>query len=95
MIDVQTKVLSKDDPEGNLKVAYGVQINGERSQNLYIDQENNGEIVISGGAVNSPQLLMLSGIGDAKELRQHGIDVTCSVPGVGMASISSFYDDGN
>lgn len=42
-----------------------------------------GEIVLSGGAVNSPQLLMLSGIGPAGHLREHGIDVVADLPGVG------------
>ena len=41
------------------------------------------EVVLSGGAVNSPQLLMLSGIGPADHLREHGIDVV-SLPGVGQ-----------
>jgi len=42
-----------------------------------------GEIVLCGGAYNSPQLLMLSGIGPADHLREHGIDVVCDLPGVG------------
>ena len=42
-----------------------------------------GEIILCGGAINSPQLLMLSGVGNAGELRQHGIDVVADVPGVG------------
>ena len=33
------------------------------------------EVLLCGGAVNSPQLLMLSGIGPAAHLREHGIDV--------------------
>ena len=41
------------------------------------------EVVLSGGAFNSPQLLMLSGIGDPSELQVHGIDVRCALPGVG------------
>ncbi|MFD3482712.1 GMC family oxidoreductase [Streptomyces sp. NPDC058665] len=41
------------------------------------------EVVLSGGAVNSPQLLMLSGIGPADALREHGIDVAVPLPGVG------------
>ena len=41
------------------------------------------EVVIAGGAVNSPQLLMLSGIGPADHLREHGIDVAVALPGVG------------
>ncbi len=41
------------------------------------------EIVLSGGAINSPQLLMLSGIGEAAQLAENGIDVVNDVPGVG------------
>ena len=41
------------------------------------------EIVLAGGAYNSPQLLMLSGIGPADELRRHGIPVVADLPGVG------------
>jgi choline dehydrogenase len=41
------------------------------------------EVVLSGGAVNSPQLLLLSGIGDAAALARLGIEVVSNVPGVG------------
>jgi choline dehydrogenase len=41
------------------------------------------EIILSGGAVNSPQLLMLSGIGDAGVLKPLGIPVVLDLPGVG------------
>jgi choline dehydrogenase len=40
-------------------------------------------VVLAGGAVNSPQLLMLSGIGPADHLRAHGIDVLRDAPEVG------------
>jgi choline dehydrogenase len=42
------------------------------------------EIVLCGGAVSSPQLLMLSGLGPAAHLRAHGIPVVRDVPGVGQ-----------
>jgi choline dehydrogenase len=42
-----------------------------------------GEVVLSGGAINSPQLLMLSGIGPAAHLREVGVDVAVDLPGVG------------
>nr|WP_295661217.1 choline dehydrogenase [Polymorphobacter sp.] len=41
------------------------------------------EVILSGGAVNSPQLLELSGIGDPEVLRAAGIDVRVAAPGVG------------
>ncbi|MGY1633337.1 GMC family oxidoreductase [Geodermatophilus sp. SYSU D01186] len=41
------------------------------------------EVVLAGGAVNSPQLLMLSGIGPAAHLRTVGVDVVHDLPGVG------------
>ncbi len=41
------------------------------------------EIILSAGAIHSPQLLMLSGIGDPEELRQHQIDCIQALPGVG------------
>lgn len=42
-----------------------------------------GEVLLSGGAINSPQLMMLSGLGPADHLREHGIDVRADLPGVG------------
>jgi choline dehydrogenase len=44
----------------------------------------NAEVVLSGGAVNSPQLLMLSGIGPAGHLREVGVEVVQDLPGVGQ-----------
>jgi choline dehydrogenase len=41
------------------------------------------EVLVSGGAFNSPQLLQLSGVGPADLLRQHGIEVVLDAPGVG------------
>ena len=42
-----------------------------------------GEVIVSGGAFNSPQLLQLSGLGPAKILRDLGIEVIADMPGVG------------
>ena len=52
---------------------------GPVEQTAYAD----AEVVLSGGAVNSPQLLMLSGIGPASHLREVGVDVVVDLPGVG------------
>ena len=42
------------------------------------------EVVLSGGAINSPQLLMLSGIGPGAHLREVGVEVVLDLPGVGQ-----------
>ena len=42
-----------------------------------------GEVILCGGAFNSPQLLQLSGVGPAAHLRAFGIDVVGDLPGVG------------
>ena len=41
------------------------------------------EVILSGGAINSPQLLLLSGIGPADELREAGVSPVVDLPGVG------------
>ena len=45
--------------------------------------KSNKEIIVSAGAINSPQILMNSGIGDAEELSKHGIDIVDELKGVG------------
>jgi choline dehydrogenase len=42
-----------------------------------------GDIILCGGAINTPQLLQLSGVGNADDLGRLGIDVVADVPGVG------------
>ncbi len=41
------------------------------------------EIILCGGSINTPQLLQLSGVGNAGELRALGVDVVADLPGVG------------
>lgn len=47
------------------------------------------EVILSGGAINSPQLLMLSGVGNADDLKQLGIPVVQHLPGVCVCVCSS------
>ncbi len=61
------------------KRAIGVMI----SRNGRRETVTGGEIILSGGAINSPQLLMLSGIGPASHLAEHDIPVVADLPGVG------------
>jgi len=42
-----------------------------------------GEVLLCGGAINSPQLLQISGVGAGDELRELGVDVVADLPGVG------------
>lgn len=42
-----------------------------------------GEVILSGGAINTPQLLQLSGVGNAEQLRSLGIEPVVDLPGVG------------
>ena len=42
------------------------------------------EIILCGGVINSPQLLQLSGIGDPTHLKNIGVEVGYSLPGVGQ-----------
>ncbi len=60
--------------------AVGVEyIQGGRTQRA----RANREVVLAAGVFNSPQLLMLSGIGDPSDLRTHGIQTRVRLPGVG------------
>jgi choline dehydrogenase len=43
------------------------------------------EVILCGGAVNSPQLLLLSGVGPQEQLTEFGIPVVCHLPGVGKS----------
>lgn len=63
------------------KRAVGVEVSqGSEVQRLYAERE----VILSAGTINSPQLLMLSGIGPAAELQRHGIALRHELPGVGQ-----------
>ena len=51
------------------------------------------EVILAGGAYNTPQLLMLSGIGPKNELKKHNIDVKLDLPGVG-SNLQDRYEVG-
>jgi choline dehydrogenase len=65
-------------------------ITGKRATGVRYEQNGQtieitaGEVILSAGTINSPQLLMLSGIGPVDELGKHGIAVTHPLPGVGQ-----------
>ena len=54
-----------------------------RNRKKHIANANN-EVILSGGAINTPQLMMLSGLGKASELKKHGIEVKADIPEVGF-----------
>lgn len=78
----------------NLTILTGVQaqrvlFEGKRAVGVAYSQAGRAqealarEVILCGGAVNSPQLLMLSGIGPAAHLRDHGVEVLVDAPDVG------------
>ena len=79
----------------NLKVvtdalASRIQFSGRRATGVEYRQGDathvahaSGEVIVAGGAFNSPQLLQLSGLGPAALLRSQGIGVVADMPGVG------------
>ncbi len=79
----------------NLTVATGVlatrvEIDGSRATGVSFHDggrertvQARQEVLLSGGAINSPQLLMLSGVGPAAHLAEHGLAAKVELPGVG------------
>ncbi len=77
--------------------ASGVEI-GVKGASVAVAAER--ELILSAGAVLSPKLLMLSGIGDGADLRTHGIEVVRHLPGVGRnlqdhPAIHAYYGTGD
>jgi len=71
-------------------LAHRVLFEGKRAVGLEYSQSGvlrraraRQEVLLSGGSINSPQLLQLSGVGPGKLLREHGIAVVHDLPGVG------------
>lgn len=63
------------------KRATGVEIHRRDGSRVHVRAAR--EVILSGGAINSPQLLMLSGLGSASNLKRFEIDVVHDLPGVG------------
>lgn len=63
------------------KKAVGI---GYYHRGKYIEVFCDREVILSAGPINSPKLLMLSGIGPAQHIRDQGIEVTQELPGVGQ-----------
>ena len=66
-------------------------IGADFRQNGKRHSANAREIILSGGAFNSPQLLQLSGVGPAEHLRSKGVDVVLDVPAVGEGLQDHYY----
>jgi choline dehydrogenase len=75
-----TRVILEDDPAGGLR-ATGVEYRNEDGQILVVEASR--EIVLSAGAVGSPQILMLSGVGPRSELEAVGVPCRLDAPEVG------------
>jgi choline dehydrogenase len=69
-----TKVLF----QGNRAIGVEYATRGGRTE-----QARAGEVILAGGAINTPHLLQLSGVGNPDDLRALGIDVVAGLPGVG------------
>ncbi len=65
--------------DGKRAVGVEYSVKGGQKQRVMADK-----VVLCGGAINTPQLLMLSGIGPAQDLKNLGIEVVADVPGVGQ-----------
>ncbi len=79
-LTVRTGVLaSRVLTEGKRAVGVEYQQNGKTEQ-----ERASREVILCGGAINSPQLLLLSGIGPAEHLKAMGIEVVADLPGVGQ-----------
>lgn len=68
-----------------------IHFDGQRATGVEIERHGGGtetllagEVILAGGAINSPQLLLLSGVGPAADLAALGIPVVADRPGVGM-----------
>ncbi|KAI0157182.1 oxidoreductase [Hypoxylon sp. FL1284] len=79
--NTQAKRITFDDA----KKATGVEVQANFADlSMTYNVQARKEVIVSAGVWHSPQLLMVSGIGPAETLKQHGIDVVVDSPGVGQ-----------
>jgi choline dehydrogenase len=85
------KALKRDNCSIIRGFAQKIVIENNRAVGVEIDQGGTittlhaqKEVIIAASSINSPKLLMLSGIGPSKHLKEHGIDVIADRPGVGQ-----------
>jgi choline dehydrogenase len=79
-LEVRTRVLTtRVRFQGRRAIGVDVQ----RRRGGPVERIDAGEVILCGGAINTPQLLELSGVGSADRLRRLGVDVVADVPAVG------------
>lgn len=84
--------LRKAEGRKNLKIMTSTRVarilfEGNRATGVQLENGTKlgaeGEVVLCAGAIETPRLMQLSGIGNAEELKGHGIDIVADLPGVG------------
>lgn len=82
-LKVYTHTLARKIMFSNNNTATGVEVrSGPSPQSFFISARK--EVIVSAGAFQSPQLLMVSGIGPADQLFEHNISILADLPGVGQ-----------
>lgn len=71
------------DKTGSKPRAIGIEMAAGKHRPVRYRVRAKREVIVSGGALHSPHILMLSGIGPAAELKKHGIPVVADIDGVG------------
>ncbi|KAE8153372.1 hypothetical protein BDV25DRAFT_169031 [Aspergillus avenaceus] len=82
LLTVYTGTLAKKVIFDANRKAVGVHIQDKQNSNATLSAKK--EVIVSAGAFQSPQLLMVSGIGPAETLQAHDIDIVVDLPGVGQ-----------
>jgi len=78
------RVLLQEEPSASKAGMRASGVEVETTQGSVVSVSARREVVLCAGAINSPQILQLSGIGDPVRLRAAGVMPLCNVPGVGI-----------